>query len=350
MKTKPTTKTLRRITMDCPLCDKRHEVEEKTRTTYTIIKDEEVAYVETFYFCTNVQDDENEFETGSMLNANLMNARNAYRSKKHLLTSDEIVELRENYGLTQVDLANLLGWGEATVSRYESKAIQDSSYDMMLRLVKDDPLQALELLKKNSDKFTMSKYWEIKTNISTKLDTYGKEYLSRKTFESNYVAYDTESDSNGNALLDISRTEAMISYFSDSVPNLYKVKLMKLLWYADVLSYKENGRSISGMVYVHERMGALPIGHRDLMNLEKLNVVEEYNSNYEPMIHILPSVDKDYTVLSSDDISVLERVVNKFKNYNAKEIVEYMHEEKAYCETEFGAVIPFGLASTIRDF
>ena len=86
------------------------------------------------------------------------------------------------------------------------------------------------------------------------------------------------------------------------------------------------------------------------MNLEKLNVVEEYNSNYEPMIHILPSVDKDYTVLSSDDISVLERVVKKFKNYNAKEIVEYMHEEKAYCETEFGAVIPFGLASTIRDF
>lgn len=45
-----------------------------------------------------------------------------------LLTSDEIVAIRESYGLSQVDLAKLLGWGEATISRYESKAIQDEAY------------------------------------------------------------------------------------------------------------------------------------------------------------------------------------------------------------------------------
>lgn len=47
----------------------------------------------------------------------------------------------------QVDLAKLMGWGEATISRYESKAIQDKAYDTMLRLIKDNPLQALEFLK-----------------------------------------------------------------------------------------------------------------------------------------------------------------------------------------------------------
>ena len=41
---------------------------------------------------------------------------------------DEIVAIRESYGLSQVDLAKLLGWGEATISRYESKAIQDEAY------------------------------------------------------------------------------------------------------------------------------------------------------------------------------------------------------------------------------
>ena len=156
---------IRKIHMSCPLCDKTHEIEERKRTTTIIIKGEEVTYEERFYFCANSDEDENEFETGAMTNENLLNARNAYRVKMGLLTSDEIVAIRESYGLSQVDLAKLLGWGEATISRYESKAIQDEAYDTMLRLIKDNPLQALEFLKKNSEKFSMVKRLEIRAKI-----------------------------------------------------------------------------------------------------------------------------------------------------------------------------------------
>lgn len=113
-----TSTLIRKVHMDCPLCDKTHEVEERKRFATIILKGEEVTYEERFYFCANADTDENEFETGSMTNANLLNARNAYRVKNGLLTSDEIVAIRENYGLSQVDLARLLGWGEATISRY----------------------------------------------------------------------------------------------------------------------------------------------------------------------------------------------------------------------------------------
>ena len=44
-------------------------------------------YKERFYFCANVEEDENEFVTGAMTNENLLNARNAYRIKMGLLTS-----------------------------------------------------------------------------------------------------------------------------------------------------------------------------------------------------------------------------------------------------------------------
>ena len=137
---------IKKVHMNCPLCDKVHEVEERKRLTTITIKGEEVAYEEKFYFCANSDEDENEFESGSMTNENLLNARNAYRVSKGLLTSDEIVAIRESYGLSQVDLAKLLGWGEATISRYESKAIQDEAYDTMLRLVKDNPLLPLDKL------------------------------------------------------------------------------------------------------------------------------------------------------------------------------------------------------------
>lgn len=49
---------IRKIHMDCPLCDKTHEIEERKRNTTITIKGEEVAYEERFYFCTNADEDE----------------------------------------------------------------------------------------------------------------------------------------------------------------------------------------------------------------------------------------------------------------------------------------------------
>ncbi len=341
---------IRKIHMSCPLCDKTHEVEERKRITTITIKGEEVSYEERFYFCANADEDENEFETGAMTNANLLNARNAYRIKMGLLTSDEIVAIRENYGLSQVDLAKLLGWGEATISRYESKAIQDEAYDTMLRLIKNNPLQALEFLKKNASKFTSTKLTEIRAKIVEKLGFYGKEFLTRQTFEGEYANFEEPSDSNGFTMLDIDKIEAMISYIAEEASNLYKVKLMKMLWYSDVLAFMEKGSSISGMVYRHEAMGALPIGHYSLMNLENLNIQEEMSCNYNTMLHVYPTPNMDYSVLSDVEKAILDKVIAKFKDYKAKDIVNYMHGERAYSETKNGEIIPFSLAKEIREF
>lgn len=345
-----TSKLLRKIYMNCPVCDKCHEIEERERITLIVMKDEKVTYKERFYFCVNADEDENEFETGLMTNENLLNARNAYRVKKGLLTSEEIVAIRESYGLSQVDLARLLGWGEATISRYESKAIQDEAYDTMLRLIKDNPLKALEFLRKNSDKFTKKKRLGIKSKIVEKLDSYGKEFLTRQIFEGEYASFDEPSDSNGFTVLDIDKIEAMISYIAEKTAKLFKVKLMKMLWYTDVLAFIKNGSSMSGMVYKHEQLGALPIGHYSLMNLENLNIQEEISCNYDTMLHIYPVKEMDYSILSDDEKKILDKVILKFQNYKAKEIVDYMHEEKAYENTKPGEIIPFSLAKEIRAF
>ena len=341
---------IRRIHMSCPLCDKTHEIEERKRITTIILKGEEVTYEERFYFCANADEGENEFETGAMTNENLLNARNAYRVKMGLLTSDEIVAIRESYGLSQVDLAKLMGWGEATISRYESKAIQDEAYDIMLRLIKDNPLQALEFLKKNADKFSMMKRLEIRAKMVEKLDSYGKEFLTRQTFEGEYANFEEPSDSNGFTMLNIDKIEAMISYIAAKVSNLFKVKLMKMLWYSDVLSFIETECSMTGMVYRHEPMGALPVGHYSLMNLENLNVQEEMSYNYDTMLHVYPTANMDYAVLSDGEIAILDKVITKFKDYKAKDIVDYMHDERAYSETKPGEIIPFSLAKEIRAF
>jgi len=73
---------IRKIYMNCPLCDKTHEVEERKRVATVTIKGDKVAYEERFYYCANADEDENEFESGSMLNKNLFNARNSYQNKQ----------------------------------------------------------------------------------------------------------------------------------------------------------------------------------------------------------------------------------------------------------------------------
>ena len=285
-----------------------------------------------------------------MLNINLLNALNAYRKQNNLLTSDEIVSIRKDYSLSQVDLARLLGWGEATISRYESKAIQDEAYDNTLRQLKDSPYIVFEFFKRNQSSFSLDKQSEIKNKIDEKMDSYGREVTARQALKSEYVQFDTPSDLNGNRILDIDKIEAIVSYYAKKIKDLYKVKLMKMLWYADAISYMKSGSSMTGLVYLHKEMGALPVGHNKLLSLERINVQEETSANYDLLIHFYPLETIDYSVLMDDEIEILDTVIRKFKKYQTKQIIEYMHKEKAYSMTEADEIIPYSLAKNLREF
>jgi transcriptional regulator with XRE-family HTH domain len=65
---------------------------------------------------------------------------NRPRREARLLTPDEIRDGREKLGLTQKQFANLLGVGEATVSRWETGAqIQQRAMDRFLRVCLASP-------------------------------------------------------------------------------------------------------------------------------------------------------------------------------------------------------------------
>ena len=61
---------IRKIKIECPLCGKIHDVEERTRIAKIIIKGESVDYVENYYFCSNCDDGENEFSQVLWYNLN----------------------------------------------------------------------------------------------------------------------------------------------------------------------------------------------------------------------------------------------------------------------------------------
>ena len=63
-----------------------------------------------------------------------------HRRKHGLLSADEIRAIRDQFNLTQADLARLLRSGANTVSRWESgRNVQRAAMDILLRMIRDLP-------------------------------------------------------------------------------------------------------------------------------------------------------------------------------------------------------------------
>lgn len=332
---------------ECPLCDKKHKLELRTRISHAMIKDENVEYEEHYYMCPNSPEDENEFVDGKTHNMNMLNARNSYRVKMGLMTSNDIVKMRENYKMSQVDLAKALGWGEATISRYESNLIQYEAYDSVLRMVRLNAYLTYGFLKKNKDKFSKEKYADISSSIASEVKNSGREYLRRQVLESEYIDYEEESEWNGYNLLNIDKVECIISYFASKLEKLHKIKLMKMLWYTDMLNYKIYGKSMTGLVYRHHAMGALPVGHDEIVELD--NVLVDKVEGYESIQYDFHPNDRlDMSILHKNDVEILDKLIYKFDSFSTRDIVEYMHKEKAYVETEDMELISYSFGKYIE--
>ncbi len=140
----------------------------------------------------------------------------------------------------------------------------------------------------------------------------------------------------------------MIHYYANSpkVTSLYRVKLMKLLWYADALSYKRRGHAISGMVYRALPMGAVPIAYESIVDLSSIHC-EEIDMGEGTGYKFLPTDNKEYPNISPEEQSVLDDIIQRFGNTPKAEIVEIMHQEDAYTETAPGDIIQFKYALTL---
>jgi putative zinc finger/helix-turn-helix YgiT family protein len=345
---------IKEVNYSCPFCEKKHKVEVYESGTKALVKKKPVEYKEIFYFCPKCKE---EFYPDNIMDNNLNRARDSYKKMNGLLTSSEIKEIRNYYKLNQKEFANLFGWGDITIQRYESKCIQDETYDEIIRRAKDDPQFVYKELKRHRNGFTEERFKEIEVFLIEIIKKIQVSYLKKEELKALYVDFDKPNVFNGNKILDLDTTEQMLRFFSQYNNNLYKVKLMKLIWYADVQHFKKKSQSITGLVYKHMPYGALPIGYDELLlaSDNSISVKEEYfgytREGEEKVAYKIENVKKvNQNKLKPSEIAILEEVNNFFKNMGSGSISKYMHDEVAYKETENGEIISYELALKIRDF
>lgn len=335
--------------IDCPICGMNHLVEKRSRITNAVVKGTVVPYEEIYFFCdADNENEESEFAPAVTVDENLLRARDAYRTMKGLLTSSQIAEIRKIYGLTQSEFSALLGWGEVTITRYETKSIQDETYDRYMRMVRDNPNFALQSLKDHQDKFSNQRYHELKSLIQARVNSIGIPFLKQQEVLAQYSAFDEPTEWNGFRTINLDKIGAMMAFFADAFHHIYKVRLMKLLWYADALAFSRRGCSISGLVYCHEQYGALPVGSRDLIYLPSVSVVEEEDDDKTKFR--ISCNNHNFESLDQDEIEILRDVVNRFFGKTTEEIVNTMHSETAYIVTNMHEKISFNQCHKLKAF
>ena len=202
----------------------------------------------------------------------------------------------------------------------------------------------LDLVKES---FTESSYAKYRTKAIRIFEQERDQYL-RKAIFAQYARFSDNFEYSGNVRLSLDKVVDVIRYFSNApqVIKLYKVKLMKLLWYSDTLSFKRRGHAITGLIYQALPMGAVPIAHDSIIDLYGVDY-DEVELGDGTGYYFKKSVNEQYQSLSKEDMDILDEIIRVFGSCTKDTIIHAMHMETAYVKTASRAVISFQYAKEL---
>lgn len=268
-----------------------------------------------------------------------------YRQLKGWTTPEQIVEFRERYDLTQNELANLLGWGVATLSRYENGALQSESHERMLSLLRQEPMNLLSLLKREEVKFDEEKRNILIAKLTAESDSIFEDLFSEMLGEYPPSVY------SGNQSFSRDKLYAATLFFCKG-SGVFKTKLNKLLFYADFSHYKKTGSSITGAQYACIDHGPVVDNFNyyfaSLLEKRFLNAQEQsFPGGYVGEVYVSEEAP-DLSLFSQDEIKTLSSIEKTFSDFSATDIRNFSHKELGYKATAKGDLISYEFAKDLQ--
>lgn len=137
----------RRIHKECPVCETEKELAYGEIKETLKIRGVDIKVVSRINHCIDgdhyfydLEDEEAKFQF----------AYREYKKLKGFLQAEEIKAIRQQYGLSQKNFARLFNWGDITIQRYESGAIQDDVHNDVLMFIREfDNFKKYFITKKN---------------------------------------------------------------------------------------------------------------------------------------------------------------------------------------------------------
>jgi putative zinc finger/helix-turn-helix YgiT family protein len=316
--------------IDCPVCDGKAELKaEQKKRTY---RNEKFDVVEQYYQCNTCN---YSFTDNEVDQYNLDLLHNKCREKYQIPFPEQLVNIRETYGLTQTKMSELLGFGPNQYRLYENGEMPSSANAMLLRLLlrpKTFKNIILENKQDDSDKLLADLF----RKIEKKINETNKSSLVKMLFPDDIIP----SSSTGYALPDFKKFANMVIYFLDVAQ--FKTKLNKLLFYADFTHFKYFGRSISGCGYAAIDMGPVPDNYKLIFGLlEEANFVYSENETFQEreVEKYFPAQSFDPSIFTESEKDTLKSICNKLGSLKTQSLIDKSHDEVAWQINSINKVI-----------
>lgn len=288
-----------------------------------------------FYRC---EDSGEQFTTTLLDEVNMSQVYNQYRDKFNIPFPDEIIHIREKYGLSAAKMSEILGFGVNSYRQYEAGEMPSVANAKLIQMV-DDPKKFIDMVELCG---TLDEKIKAK---SIQRAQFLAEEKKRNIFNLNFKEYLL-----GNHLADIysgyrnpnfEKFTEMVVYFSDKL-SPFKTKMNKLLFYADFLMFKQSCFSISGIRYKAIDMGPVPNNFQSiyeyLTNQEEIDIHTIEFSNGYTGEQFKSRKERKFNagMFSESELNTLEKVALAFKETSTTDMVKLSHLEEAWKNNETG--------------
>ncbi len=154
----------------------------------------------------------------------------------------------------------------------------------------------------------------------------------------------------GNRPLSADRLAAMMGHFASKGIELYKTKLNKLLFYADLTGFYLTGRGLSGAHYVNLPYGPVPDRFEDMIDhAASLGVIDAAAlPDKDPAIRSIKPGTEMPDVLDDSDRLILDWVAATYGGLSTAATTDLSHEERAYKDTRRGERIAYAYAQFLK--
>lgn len=279
-----------------------------------------------FYRC---HDTGEQFTTTESDGVWLTQLRNQYCQKYGIPYTDEIIGIREKYGLSAAMMSEILGFGANQWRKYEQEETPSVSNGRMIRSIMN-PKVMLDILNNAKQSIGEKEHIRISRKIESVIQSSSQykqmEYETARIYSSN------RGIENGYAPLSLERLKNIMLFIISECGETWYTKMNKILFYIDFTSYRNLGMAISGLQYRAIDYGPVPEHFaRIYCEFPEIENTPRCAGEYEGLV-LSSNVTPDMELFSSAEIEVMESVCKRLRSCTSRQLTELSHQESAWKE------------------
>ena len=252
---------------------------------------------------------------------------NQYRDKYGIPYTDEIIALRDRYGLSAAKMSLILGFGVNQYRLYEMGEVPSESNGKMIRSAMN-PRVFLDLVRSSRHQLTDKEFAKITARAEEVIKDAGAWRDEQRAVSQLFRS--GRGIENGFAPQSTVRLKNLLLYLLNQMGDTFQTKMNKVLFYIDFLSYRERGMAISGLAYNAIEFGPVPQRWDRVYSafdeiVQELRMVKDQES-----VALTSETKADMSCFTEKEMAIIDTVCKKTKRLNAHGISELSHGEPAW--------------------